>query len=63
MIARWMGRLRAWLRSMRLDREFDEEVRFHLEMEAAKLQAGGASKEPGNFAVRPRWPLSELTLD
>ena len=29
---------------------------------ALRLQAGGASKEPGNFAVRPRWPLSELTL-
>ena len=28
---------------------------------ALRLQAGGTAKSPGAFAVRPRWPLAELT--
>ncbi|MDR3324335.1 MAG: tRNA (adenosine(37)-N6)-threonylcarbamoyltransferase complex transferase subunit TsaD, partial [Zoogloeaceae bacterium] len=27
---------------------------------AMRLQAGTAARPPGSFAVRPRWPLSEL---
>ncbi|HEY2896080.1 MAG TPA: permease prefix domain 1-containing protein, partial [Gemmatimonadaceae bacterium] len=40
-----LARIRAIVHGERADRELDEEIRFHLDQEAAKLERGGLSPE------------------
>jgi predicted permease len=40
-----LARIRALMHGERADRELDEEIRFHLEQEAAKLERGGVPRE------------------
>jgi predicted permease len=47
-------RLRAWLRRGAWERELDEELRFHQELEAMQQQHAGASPEEARTAARRR---------
>jgi putative ABC transport system permease protein len=51
MLGRLWRRLRALLRRGRLDRELDEELRYHLEREAELHVAGGMSREEARRAA------------
>ena len=49
---RLIGRLRAWLSHDRLDREFDDEIRAHLELAERDARAAGLSPEEARVAAR-----------
>src|SRR6266550_947948 len=51
MIGRFMKRLRALLHRVELDRELDEEMRFHLERQIELNIAGGMCPEEARYAA------------
>ena len=48
------SRVVSWMRQSRLDDEFDDEVRFHLEMETDANVRGGMSSEEARRSARAR---------
>jgi putative ABC transport system permease protein len=52
LIDAWRHRLRTWLGRSRFERELEEEMRFHREMEASSWMAGGAGPEEASYAAR-----------
>jgi predicted permease len=51
----WINRLASTLRSKRLDRDLDDELRFHLEMRTRELIASGLSPEEARREARLRF--------
>ena len=51
MLARWLIRLRAFLRGRRVDSEFDEELRYHLEQQIRLNRELGMSREDARCAA------------
>ncbi len=54
-IARLLHRLRAMSRRRALEREMNDEIRFHLEMEARELAAGGLPRDEAERLARVRF--------
>ena len=52
LIDAWSHRLRTWLGRSRFERELDEEMRFHREMETSSRVAGGAEPVEAGYAAR-----------
>jgi len=48
----WHHRLRTWLGRARFEREMEEEMQFHREMETSSRIAGGADPEEARYAAR-----------
>src|SRR5688572_29962894 len=59
MWTRFWARIRAALLRTRVDREIDEELRFHLDHEVARQEAAGASPAEARLTARKR--LGNLT--
>ena len=51
-IAEFGRRVRFWLHRSEANRELEEEMQFHLQMKARKLQAGGLSERDAPFAAQ-----------
>jgi predicted permease len=51
----WRYRLTALFRRHRFDRELDEEIRFHLELEAMQRAAAGTGPKEASYAARRRF--------
>ena len=52
MLERWKLRVRALLRARTLEAELDEELRYHLDAEAARLVARGMTPDEASLAAR-----------
>lgn len=66
-IAEFGRRVRFWLHRSEANRELEEEMQFHLQMKARKLQAGGLSERDAPFAAQRQFGnpllLKELSGD
>ena len=61
----WLARLRDWLRRDALDRELEEELRFHRQHLERDASAGGGGRRLGNVTrvredARDRWSIPSL---
>ena len=56
----WITRLRGMLRRERLDRDLDEELRFHIEMRTADNLASGMSPSAAGYEAQKRFGNTAL---
>ncbi len=59
----WLDLLKGWLGRSRMERELDEELRFHLEKETQKLESEGLSPEEAGREARVRFGGLERTKE